>query len=41
MERFFKELHQGEKATYGFIPTRENLIMGAVDRLLISSDLLI
>jgi len=39
MERFFKELHQGEKATYGFIPTRENLIMGAVDRLLISSDL--
>ena len=39
MERFFKELHQGEKATYGFGPTRENLIMGAVDKLLISSDL--
>ena len=28
MERFFKELHQGEKATYGFAPTRENLNMG-------------
>jgi peptide chain release factor subunit 1 len=39
MNRFFKELRQGERATYGFMPTRENLIMGAVDRLLISSDL--
>jgi len=39
MEEFFKQLHEGEKATYGFGPTRENLNMGAVDRLLISEDL--
>ena len=39
MEEFFKELHDGNLATYGFGPTRENLIMGAVDRLLISEDL--
>ena len=39
MEEFFEELHDGESATYGFGPTRENLIMGSVDRLLISEDL--
>ncbi|WP_018257114.1 peptide chain release factor aRF-1 [Halomicrobium katesii] len=39
MEEFFKELHDGDLATYGFGPTRENLIMGSVDRLLISEDL--
>jgi peptide chain release factor subunit 1 len=39
MERFFEELHDGERATYGFGPTRENLEMGAVDKLLISEDL--
>jgi peptide chain release factor subunit 1 len=39
MEEFFKELHDGDLATYGFEATRENLIMGAVDRLLISEDL--
>jgi peptide chain release factor subunit 1 len=39
MEEFFEELHDGERATYGFEPTRENLIMGSVDRLLISEDL--
>jgi len=39
MEEFFKELHDGDKATYGFEQTRENLVMGAVDRLLISEDL--
>ncbi|WP_436936174.1 peptide chain release factor aRF-1 [Halovenus marina] len=39
MEEFFEQLHDGEKATYGFEPTRENLIMGAVDQLLISEDL--
>jgi len=39
MEEFFEELHDGDKATYGFEPTRENLIMGSVDRLLISEDL--
>ncbi|SFR89737.1 peptide chain release factor subunit 1 (aeRF-1) [Halomicrobium zhouii] len=39
MEQFFKELHDGNEATYGFEPTRENLIMGAVDQLLISEDL--
>ena len=39
MEEFFQELHDGELATYGFEPTRENLIMGSVDRLLISEDL--
>jgi len=39
MEDFFSELHDGDRATYGFEPTRENLVMGAVDRLLISEDL--
>ncbi|MFB6184880.1 MAG: peptide chain release factor aRF-1, partial [Haloarculaceae archaeon] len=39
MEEFFKELHDGDLATYGFAPTRKNLNMGAVDRLLISEDL--
>jgi len=39
MERFFKELHDGDLATYGFGPTRENLMMGAVETLLISEDL--
>ncbi len=39
MEEFFEELHDGQRATYGFGPTRENLIMGSVDRLLISEDL--
>jgi peptide chain release factor subunit 1 len=39
MEEFFKQLHDGDKATYGFEQTRENLVMGAVDRLLISEDL--
>jgi len=39
MEEFFKELHDGDLATYGFAQTRENLIMGSVDRLLISEDL--
>ena len=39
MEEFFKELHAGELATYGFAETRENLMMGSVDRLLISEDL--
>jgi len=39
MEEFFSELHDGDRATYGFGPTRENLVMGAVDRLLISEDL--
>jgi len=39
MEEFFKELHDGDLATYGFEPTRENLVMGAVERLLISEDL--
>ncbi len=39
MEQFFKELHDGEKATYGFGPTRKNLNMGAVEQLLISEDL--
>jgi len=39
MEEFFEELHDGERATYGFDQTRENLMMGAVDRLLISEDL--
>jgi len=39
MEEFFKELHDGDLATYGFEQTRENLIMGSVDRLLISEDL--
>ncbi|WP_255193371.1 peptide chain release factor aRF-1 [Natronobeatus ordinarius] len=39
MEEFFKELHAGNLATYGFAETRENLMMGSVDRLLISEDL--
>ncbi|WP_158058440.1 peptide chain release factor aRF-1 [Halorussus halophilus] len=39
MEEFFKQLHEGDKATYGFEPTRRNLVMGSVDRLLISEDL--
>ena len=39
MEEFFKELHDGNQATYGFEPTRENLVMGAVEQLLISEDL--
>ncbi|WP_049927826.1 peptide chain release factor aRF-1 [Halopiger goleimassiliensis] len=39
MEEFFEELNAGELATYGFEQTRENLVMGAVDRLLISEDL--
>ena len=39
MEEFFKELHDGDKATYGFEPTRQNLVMGSVDRLLLSEDL--
>jgi len=39
MEQFFKELHDGEKATYGFNQTRQNLNMGAVEQLLISEDL--
>ncbi|MFC6974582.1 peptide chain release factor aRF-1 [Halomicroarcula sp. GCM10025709] len=39
MEEFFKQLHDGDKATYGFDQTRQNLNMGAVDQLLISEDL--
>jgi peptide chain release factor subunit 1 len=39
MEEFFEQLHDGGKATYGFDATRQNLQMGAVDRLLISEDL--
>ncbi|MEF8815089.1 MAG: peptide chain release factor aRF-1 [Halovenus sp.] len=39
MEEFFEELRDGDLATYGFDQTRENLIMGSVDRLLISEDL--
>ncbi|MFB6127218.1 MAG: peptide chain release factor aRF-1 [Halolamina sp.] len=39
MEEFFELLNTGGKATYGFGPTRENLVMGAVDRLLLSEDL--
>lgn len=39
MEEFFSELHGGELATYGFGPTRRNLEMGAIDRLLLSEDL--
>src|SRR6056297_1908704 len=39
MEEFFEKLHTGEEATYGFEQTRRNLIMGSVDRLLISEDL--
>ncbi|WP_435359725.1 peptide chain release factor aRF-1 [Haloarchaeobius sp. DFWS5] len=39
METFFKQLHNGNKATYGFEPTRQNLVMGSVESLLISEDL--
>jgi peptide chain release factor subunit 1 len=39
MQEFFEQLHEGEKATYGFEQTRRNLVMGSVDRLLISEDL--
>ncbi|ELZ04023.1 peptide chain release factor aRF-1 [Natrialba asiatica] len=39
MEEFFEELNAGDLATYGFDQTRQNLMMGAVDRLLISEDL--
>jgi peptide chain release factor subunit 1 len=39
MEEFFEELNGGKLATYGFEQTRENLIMGSVDRLLVSEDL--
>ena len=39
MERFFEELHDGDLATYGFEPTRQNLVMGSVETLLISEDL--
>jgi len=39
MEEFFENLHDGDEATYGFEPTRRNLVMGSVDRLLISEDL--
>ncbi len=39
MEEFFEQLHDGQRATYGFDATRQNLVMGAVDRLLISEDL--
>ncbi|MFB6110830.1 MAG: peptide chain release factor 1, partial [Halodesulfurarchaeum sp.] len=39
MESFFKELHGGELATYGFGPTRKNLMMGSVETLLLSEDL--
>ncbi|MDY6817593.1 MAG: peptide chain release factor aRF-1 [Halobacteriales archaeon] len=39
MERFFEELHDGDLATYGFEPTRQNLVMGSVETLLLSEDL--
>ncbi len=39
MDEFFRELHEGDLATYGFEPTRKNLVMGSVDRLLLSEDL--
>ncbi len=39
MQRFFEELHDGDLATYGFEPTRRNLVMGSVETLLISEDL--
>jgi len=39
MERFFSELHDGDLATYGFEPTRRNLVMGSVETLLLSEDL--
>jgi len=39
MKEFFRELHEGEEATYGFVPTRRNLMMGSVETLLLSEDL--
>jgi peptide chain release factor subunit 1 len=39
MDRFFEELHEGDLATYGFEPTRRNLVMGSVETLLLSEDL--
>ncbi|QLC33131.1 peptide chain release factor aRF-1 [Halarchaeum sp. CBA1220] len=39
MESFFKELHNGDLATYGFEATRRNLVMGSVETLLLSEDL--
>jgi len=39
MEEFFENLNTGQLATYGFGQTRRNLVMGAVDRLLLSEDL--
>ena len=39
MEDFFEELHSGDLATYGFEETRRNLLMGSVERLLLSEDL--
>jgi len=39
MQDFFQELHAGDEATYGFEQTRQNLIMGSVETLLISEDL--
>ena len=39
MDEFFNELNKGDLATYGFDATRQNLVMGAVDRLLLSEDL--
>jgi len=39
MEEFFEKLHVGNESTYGFEATRKNLVMGSVDRLLISEDL--
>ncbi|MFB6354190.1 MAG: peptide chain release factor 1, partial [Halobacteriales archaeon] len=35
----FEELHDGDLATYGFEPTRRNLVMGSVETLIISEDL--
>jgi peptide chain release factor subunit 1 len=39
MDDFFRQLHDGDLATYGFEATRRNLVMGSVERLLISEDL--
>jgi peptide chain release factor subunit 1 len=39
MQEFFQELHAGDEATYGFEQTRQNLVMGSVETLLISEDL--
>ena len=39
MEEFFEKLHRGDESTYGFEATRKNLVMGSVDRLLLSEDL--